>query len=70
MSVLNALTVEDAPCAAAIRRCSQASGKCRGGCFVRPSVTLQAMALAQERDAVARQVCERFAITFTIGLPA
>ena len=36
-----------------------------------PSITLlQAMALAQDRDSIAREYVTGFAITFEIGLPA
>lgn len=74
MSVLNALTVEDA------RLTYDAIRLMQPGCMDRvpqadiseePTITLlQAMVLAQERDAIAREYVTGFAITFGIGLPA
>jgi triphosphoribosyl-dephospho-CoA synthase len=74
MSVLNALTVEDARLAYAAIRLMQPGGMGQvpqADISGEPSITLlQAMALAQERDAVAREYVSGFAITFGIGLPA
>lgn len=74
MSVLNALTVEDARLAYAAIRLMQPGGigqVPQADISGEPSITLlQAMALAQERDAVAREYVSGFAITFGIGLPA
>ena len=74
MSVLHALTVEDARLAYAAVRLMQPGGMARvpqADISGEPSITLQqAMALAQERDAIAREYVTGFAITFGIGLPA
>jgi triphosphoribosyl-dephospho-CoA synthase len=74
MSVLNSLTVEDARLAYAAIRLLQPGGigqVPQADISGEPSITLlQAMALAQERDAIAREYVSGFAITFGIGLPA
>jgi len=74
MAVLNSLTVEDARLAYAAIRLMQPGGIGRvpqGDVSEEPSITLlQAMALAQERDAIAREYVSCYAITFGIGLPA
>jgi triphosphoribosyl-dephospho-CoA synthase len=74
MSVLNALTVEDARLAYAAVRLMQPGGLGQvpqADISGEPTITLlQAMALAQERDAIAREYGTGFAITFGIGLPA
>jgi triphosphoribosyl-dephospho-CoA synthase len=74
MSVLNALTVEDACLAYAAVRLMQPGGMDQvpqADISGEPTITLlQAMALAQERDAIAREYATGFAITFDIGLPA
>jgi triphosphoribosyl-dephospho-CoA synthase len=74
MSVLNSLTVEDARLAYAAIRLMQPGGMGQvpqADISGEPSITLlQAMALAQERDAIAREYVSGFAITFGIGLPA
>lgn len=73
-SVLNALTVEDARLAYAAIRLMQPGGMGQvpqSDVSGEPSITLlQAMALAQDRDAIAREYVSGFAITFGIGLPA
>lgn len=73
-SVLNSLTVEDARLAYAAIRLMQPGGMgqvAQADISGEPSITLlQAMALAQERDAIAREYVSGFAITFGIGLPA
>ncbi len=73
-AVLNSLTVEDARLAYAAIRLAQPAGL---GCVPQadvaeePSITLlQAMSLARERDAVAREYATGYAITFETGLPA
>jgi triphosphoribosyl-dephospho-CoA synthase len=72
--VLAALTVEDARRAYTAIRLAQPGGlgKASQADVARePSITLyQAMALAQERDALAREYVTDFAITFGIGYPA
>ena len=72
--ILNALTVEDARLAYAAARIMQPGGMDRvpqADISEEPSITLlQAMSLAQERDAIAREYVTGFAITFGIGLPA
>jgi triphosphoribosyl-dephospho-CoA synthase len=74
MSVLNALTVEDARLAYAAIRHMQPGGMDQvpqADISGEPTITLlQAMALAQERDAIAREYVTGFSITFGIGLPA
>ena len=74
MSVLNALTVEDACLAYAAVRLMQPGGMDQvpqADISEEPTITLlQAMALARERDAIARGYVTGFAITFGIGLPA
>jgi triphosphoribosyl-dephospho-CoA synthase len=74
MSVLNSLTVEDARLAYAAIRLMRPGGLGqvpRADISGEPSISLlQAMALAQERDAIAREYVTGFAITFGIGLPA
>jgi len=73
-AILEALTVEDARLAYAAIRLAQPGGLgqvSRADIAEEPSITLlQAMALAQDRDAVAREYVTGFAITFEIGLPA
>jgi triphosphoribosyl-dephospho-CoA synthase len=73
-SILNALTVEDARLAYAAIRLAQPGGMgqvSRADAAEEPSITLlEAMTLAQDRDAVAREYVTDFAITFDIGLPA
>lgn len=72
--VLAGLSVEDARLAyAAIRLARPGSlGRVeRADVAEAPTVTLyEAMALAQERDAIAREYVTNFAITFDIGYPA
>ena len=74
MSVLNALTVEDARLAYGAVRLMQPGGMDQvpqADISGEPTITLlQAMVLAQERDAIAREYVTGFAITFGIGLPA
>ncbi len=74
MSVLNALTVEDARLTYGAIRLMQPGGMDRvpqADISEEPTITLlQAMVLAQERDAIAREYVTGFAITFGIGLPA
>ena len=73
-AVLNTLTVEDARLVYAAIRLAQAGGLGavpESDVAGEPSITLlQAMALARERDAVAREYVTDFGITFEIGLPA
>ncbi len=72
--ILNSLTVEDARHTYAAIRCVQPGGLGRvsqADVAEEPAITLlQAMALAQDRDAIAREYVTGFAITFEIGLPA
>ncbi len=72
--VLATLTVEDARRAYAAIRLAQPGGLGRtsdADVAEEPSLTLhQAMALAQERDSIAREYVTDFAITFEIGYPA
>ncbi len=72
--LLDALTLQDARQAYAAIRLANAGGlgtNVEADVAVEPEITLlQAMALAQERDAIAREYVTRFAITFEIGLPA
>ncbi len=72
--VLKSLTVEDARDAYAAIRLARPGGMGRvpeSDIAGEPSIALlQAMALAQERDAVAREYVTDYAITFEIGLPA
>lgn len=74
MPVINSLTVEDARLAYAAIRLMQPGGMGQApeaDISGDPSITLlQAMALAQDRDAIAREYVSGFAITFGIGLPA
>jgi triphosphoribosyl-dephospho-CoA synthase len=71
--VLAALTVEDARQVYAAIRLARPGGLgqvSQADVAGEPSVTLQqAMALAQERDAIAREYTTNFAITFGIGYP-
>jgi triphosphoribosyl-dephospho-CoA synthase len=71
---LNSLTVEDARHTYAAIRLAQPGGIGRvsqADIADEPAITLlQAMALAQDRDAVAREYMTDYAITFEIGLPA
>lgn len=72
--VLTALTVDDARRAYAAIRLARPGGlgqTSQADVAKEPSITLyQAMALAQERDAIAREYVTDFAITFEIGYPA
>lgn len=72
--VLDALTVADARHVYAAIRLARPGGLGRAAqadVAEEPSITLyEAMALAQERDAIAREYATRFAITFDIGYPA
>jgi triphosphoribosyl-dephospho-CoA synthase len=73
-AVLDSLTVEDARLAYAAIRLAQPAGLGhvpQADIAEEPSVTLlQAMSLARERDAVAREYVTGYSITFEIGLPA
>jgi triphosphoribosyl-dephospho-CoA synthase len=73
-AVLKNLTLEDARLAYdAIRRAQPGGlGKAHNADISgEPSITLlQAMALAQERDSIAREYVTDFAVSFEIGLPA
>jgi triphosphoribosyl-dephospho-CoA synthase len=73
-ALLKSLTVEDARLAFTAIRLAQPSGLGRvsqADIAEEPSVTLlQAMALARDRDAVAREYVTDFEITFETGLPA
>jgi triphosphoribosyl-dephospho-CoA synthase len=73
-AVLNSLTVEDARLTYAAVRLVQPGGMGRvsqADVAEEPSITLlQAMALAQERDSIAREYVTDFAITFETALPA
>jgi triphosphoribosyl-dephospho-CoA synthase len=72
--ILNSLTVEDARRAYVAIRHAQPGGMgkvLQSDIAEMPSITLlQAMALAQNRDSIAREYVTGFAITFDIGLPA
>jgi triphosphoribosyl-dephospho-CoA synthase len=72
--VLDGLTLEDARKAYAAIRLAQAGGLGRSAqadVTKEPTITLlQAMTLAQGRDAIAREYVTDFAITFETGLPA
>jgi len=72
--ILAGLTVEDARKAYAAIRLAQAGGlghSAQADVAEEPVITLlQAMALAQEHDAIAREYVTRFAITFETGVPA
>lgn len=72
--VLACLSVEDARLAYAAIRLARPGGLGRverADVAEAPTVTLyEAMALAQERDAIAREYVTDFAITFDIGYPA
>ena len=72
--VLASLTIEDARQTYAAIRLAQPGGlgqATQADVTEEPSVTLyQAMALAQERDSIAREYVTDFAITFEIGYPA
>ena len=72
--VLARLTVEDARRAYAAIRLAQPSGlgkDLQADVANEPTITLfKAMALAQERDAIAREYVTNFAISFGIGYPA
>lgn len=73
-SVLTTLTVEDARQVYAAIRIAQPGGMgqvSQADLSGEPSITLlQAMTLAQERDAIAREYTTTFAITFGIAYPA
>jgi triphosphoribosyl-dephospho-CoA synthase len=73
-AILNSLTAEDARLAYKAIRLAQPGGLGRvsqADVADEPAITLlQAMALAQDRDAVAQEYATDFAITFEIGLPA
>jgi triphosphoribosyl-dephospho-CoA synthase len=73
-AVLGALTVEDARLAYEAIRLMQPGGLgqvSRSDVSIDPSITLlQAMALAKDRDSIAREYVTGFAITFETGLPA
>ncbi len=72
--ILGSLTLEDARLAYAAIRLAKPGGLGRisdSDVSQEPALTLlQAMALAQNRDSIAREYANRFAITFEIGLPA
>ena len=72
--ILDSLTVEDARLAYSAIRLAQPGGMgqvSQADIAMEPAITLrQAMALAQDRDAVAREYMTDFAITFETGLPA
>jgi triphosphoribosyl-dephospho-CoA synthase len=71
--ILNSLTVEDARHAYSAIRLAQPGGLGRvsdADVTDEPAITLlQAMALAQDRDAVAREYVTNYTIAFEIGLP-
>jgi triphosphoribosyl-dephospho-CoA synthase len=73
-AVLEELTVEDARQAYAAIRMAQAGGLGQleeQDVSKEPTLSLrQAMALAVERDSIAREYCTGYAATFEIGLPA
>jgi triphosphoribosyl-dephospho-CoA synthase len=73
-SILESLTVEDACLAFAAIRLARPGGLGQvpnADVSEEPSVTLlEAMALAKDRDAIAREYATDFEITFEIGLPA
>jgi len=72
-AVLDRLTVEDARQVYVAIRMAQPGGLGRveqGDISQEPTLSLQqAMALASERDTIAREYCTGYAITFEIGLP-
>jgi triphosphoribosyl-dephospho-CoA synthase len=72
--VLNSLTIEDARLAYEAIRLAKPGGLgqvSQSDVGEDPFITLlQAMALAKDRDAIAREYVTGFAITFEIGLPA
>jgi triphosphoribosyl-dephospho-CoA synthase len=72
--VLDALTVEDARQVYAAIRMAQPGGLGRveqGDISQEPTLPLQQMmALARERDTIAREYCTGYSVTFEIGLPA
>lgn len=72
--ILAHLTLEDARLAYAAIRLAQAGGLgqvSEGDVTVEPEISLlEAMALAQERDAIAREYVSGYAISFEIGYPA
>jgi triphosphoribosyl-dephospho-CoA synthase len=72
-AVLDRLTVEDARQVYVAIRMAQPGGLGRveqGDISQEPTFSLQqAMALASERDTIAREYCTGYAITFEIGLP-
>lgn len=74
IAILNSLTVEDARLAYEAVRMAQPGGMGRvphADVSEEPNVTLlQAMELARDRDAVAREYVTGFEITFETGLPA
>jgi triphosphoribosyl-dephospho-CoA synthase len=73
-ATLNSLTIEDARHAYAAIRLAQPGGLGRvsqADITHEPDITLlQAMELAQDRDAVAREYATGYAITYETGLPA
>lgn len=73
-STLSSLTVEDARLVYAAIRLSRAGGLgqvAEGDVGEEPEISLlEAMSLAQERDAIAREYVSGYAITFEIGYPA
>jgi triphosphoribosyl-dephospho-CoA synthase len=73
-AVLNSLTVQDARLTYAAIRLANPGGLGRvpkADVAGRPSITLlEAMALAQDRDSVAREYVTGFSISFEIGAPA
>jgi triphosphoribosyl-dephospho-CoA synthase len=73
-SILKNLSVEDARLAYSAIRLAKAGGMHRvleADISEEPSITLlQAMALAQDRDTIAREYATGFTVTFEIGLPA
>jgi triphosphoribosyl-dephospho-CoA synthase len=72
--VLATLTVEDAEASYQAIRLSGAGGMGKApqaDISEKPTITLlKAMALAQDRDSIAREYVSRYAITFEIGYPA
>jgi len=72
--ILKALSVEDARLAYSAIRLAHPGGMSRvstADIAEEPKITLlEAMALAQDRDSIAREYATGFAITFGIGLPA
>ena len=73
-NILSGLTVEDARLAYAAIRLAQAGALAQvaeGDIAEEPAISLlEAMALAQERDAIAREYVSGYAITFETGYPA